>query len=27
VTRPSVVPPRFALLRFIDLPFVLVIRG
>jgi len=27
VTRPSVVPPRFELLRFIDLPFVLVIRG
>jgi Tol biopolymer transport system component len=27
VTRPSVVPPRFEQLRFIDVPLVLVIRG
>jgi len=27
VTRPSVIPPRFEPLRFIDIPLVLVIRG
>lgn len=27
VTRPSVVPPGFVILRFIDVPLVLVIRG
>ncbi len=27
VTRPSVIPPGFVILRFIDVPLVLVIRG
>ncbi len=27
VTRPSAAPPQFAILRFIDVPLVLVIRG
>ncbi len=27
VTKPSVIPPRFGIIRFIDLPLVLVIRG
>ena len=27
VTRPTAVPPQFAILRFIDVPLVLVIRG
>ena len=27
VTKPSAIPPQFSVLRFIDLPLVLVIRG